>query len=106
MARTQQDENEAASAPADEDVTTRGGTTAVAPDNPVPTSRADVVTYHGKATVRRISAAQWDAAGAEGQSACEWNRRNDYTLPATGFSEKALQVLRGDGSFSVPAAGP
>lgn len=83
-----------------------GAFAAVRPDEtpePLPAD-AEFVVYKGKAQFRRITAEQWEAAGVKEQGETFWSKANNFSLPADRFSEKALQTLRNDGSFSVPAA--
>lgn len=83
-----------------------GAFAAVRPDEvpePLPTD-AEFVEYKGKAQYRRITAEQWEAAGVEEQGETFWNSANNFKLPVDRFNPKALQALRNDGSFSVPAA--
>jgi len=59
--------------------------------------------YKGRATYRRITAEQWEKAGVEDQPEVIWNQANGFQVPVDQLNEKALEALRNDGSFSVPA---
>jgi hypothetical protein len=84
-----------------------GAFEAVAADTPPGDSPEDtkVVTYHGKATQRHVTEEQWRQAGVMDQDYVEWNTGNDFSVPVDQLSEKALEALRKDTNFSVPARG-
>lgn len=67
-------------------------------------SDAEYVVYQGKAQRRSISAEDWANAGVESQGGVVWEKSNNFQVSVEEFSAKALQALRNDGSFSVPAA--
>lgn len=81
--------------------------TAVAADEPPGDAPEDAkfVTYHGKATQRRITEEQWAQAGVPDQEYAEWNEGNDFAVSVEHLSDKALEALRKDTNFSVPARG-
>lgn len=77
---------------------------AVAPTEPVPVAEkgAKYVTYHGQAGLRTISTEQWVAGGIEDQGPVTWRKDTGSRVRVDEFTEAALDVLRLDGSFSVP----
>jgi hypothetical protein len=79
--------------------------TAVAPRTPPEDLDADAkyVEYKGQATHRRISEADWQAAGVADQGDVEWSRDTNMRVGVDHFTDEALEVLRRDGGFSVPA---
>lgn len=83
----------------------KGAFTAVAPLTPpedLP-SDAEYVEYKGQATNRRISQADWEQAGVADQGDVEWQKQFGMKVPVDHFTAEALEVLRRDGGFSVPA---
>lgn len=79
---------------------------AVGPLEPVPVAPKDAkwVTYHGQASLRTITEEQWLQGGIEGQSSVTWRKETGNRVRVDEFTEAALDVLRIDGSFSVPAS--
>lgn len=59
------------------------------------------VKYTGEAGVREITKAQWKAAGVEDQDTTIWNAENDYSLPASQFTDRALEVLKRDPNLNL-----
>lgn len=78
---------------------------AVAPNVPVEDSSSDTeyVEYLGRAHERVITAADWEAAGIPEQGEVAWTGANGKRVHLVDLTEKALERLRLDGSFSVPA---
>lgn len=78
---------------------------AVAPQTPPEDLEADAqyVEYKGQATHRRISQADWEAAGVKDQGDVEWSKDTGMRVGLDHLTEEALEVLRRDGGFSVPA---
>lgn len=78
---------------------------AVAPDTPPGDAPEDAkyVTYHGKATLRRLTVEQWRQGGIQDQGYVEWSDLNNFQVPVEDFTPEALEALRKDPSFSVPA---
>lgn len=78
---------------------------AVAPLTPPGDLEADAqyVEYRGQATHRRISQADWEAAGVKDQGDVEWSRDTNMRVGIDHLTDEALEVLRRDGGFSVPA---
>lgn len=58
------------------------------------------VKYVGEAGVREISKADWKNAGIE-HDAVVWDSSNDYTLPASSFSDDALLLLKRDRNLRI-----
>lgn len=90
----------------DTDITAEAGSmAAVAPTEPVQEAPADskVVAYQGRATMRRITSQQWAAAGISDHAETVWDSANNYEVSTEDLTPEALEVLRRDGSFSVPA---
>jgi hypothetical protein len=83
-----------------------GAFEALKPTGEVPDLEADAkfVEYHGRAGRRTITAAQWEQAGIDGQSEVTWSAENNKRVRASMFTPEALDALRVDGSFAVPAA--
>lgn len=81
--------------------------TAVAADNPPGDAPEDAkfVTYHGKATLRRMTEEQWIQAGVSDQEYVEWNEGNGFAVSVEQLNDAALEALRKDTNFSVPARG-
>lgn len=79
--------------------------TAVAPLTPPEDLDADAkfVEYKGQATHRRISQADWEAAGIANQGDVEWSKETGMRVGVDHLTDEALEVLRRDGGFSVPA---
>ena len=93
------------SVPVEEDITNQPGALgAVRPDGPVEDLEddADYVEYKGKATMRRITAEQWEQARVRDQSEVVWDNSNDFRVPLADLNIGALAVLRRDGSFAIP----
>lgn len=86
-----------------EDITTK--VRSVGPDEPPADSPSgtEYVEYVGKATTRRITEAQWRSAGVKDQGDVQWSDSNNFRVQVEELTNKALQVLRNDGSFRVPA---
>jgi hypothetical protein len=83
----------------------KGAFNAVAPLSPPEDLEADAeyVEYKGQATHRRISQADWEKAGVADQGDVEWSKEFGMRVPVGHFTSEALEVLRRDGGFSVPA---
>jgi hypothetical protein len=64
-------------------------------------ARPSEVKYTGGAGTRVITKAQWKGAGVEGQETTQWDATNGYTLPASDFSDKALEVLKRDPNLKI-----
>lgn len=79
--------------------------TAVAPLSPPEELDADAkyVEYKGQATHRRISREDWERAGIADQGDVEWSRETNMRVGLDHLTDEALEVLRRDGGFSVPA---
>lgn len=79
---------------------------ALKPLEEVPELEADAkfVEYHGRAGRRTITAADWEKAGIDGMSEVTWDANNNHRVRASHFNPEALDALRNDGSFAVPAA--
>lgn len=79
--------------------------TAVAADTPPGDAPEDAkyVTYHGKATLRRLTEEQWRQGGVNDQGYVEWSSDNGFRVSVEDLSADALEALRKDGNFSVPA---
>lgn len=89
-----------------EDITNKSGAfDIVAPLEPVEPAPADAkyVTYKGRAATRRITAEQWEKAGVSDQQEVVWDSSNNFQVRVDKLSDEALNALRRDGSFSVPA---
>lgn len=82
-----------------------GAFAAVAADNPPGDSPSDTkyVTYHGHATLRRLTKEQWEQGGVMGQEYVEWTADNDFRVAVSDLTPEALEALRKDTNFSVPA---
>lgn len=78
---------------------------AVAPLTPPEELEADAkyVEYRGQATHRRISRADWEAAGVQDQGDVEWSKDTGMRVGVDHLTDEAMEVLRRDGGFSVPA---
>lgn len=63
-----------------------------------------VVEYTGTSDVRKISAAEWKAAGVEDQNQVVWDRSNRKKVGVAELNKDALDVLRQDSGFKVPRA--
>lgn len=63
-----------------------------------------VVEYVGSADVRKVSAAEWKAAGVEGQAETVWDSSNDFKVKASDLSDAAKKVLELNGGFKLPSA--
>lgn len=61
-----------------------------------------MVTFHGAATRREISAAEWAGAGVADMPTVVWERRTGHKVSRSAFTDQALQVLRQDQDFRVP----
>lgn len=83
-----------------------GAFAAVRPVEPVEEqdSDAEYVIFRGVSHIRRITEEQWKQAGVEDQPETVWDKGNNFQVPVSELSEKAIKALRNDGSFSVPAA--
>lgn len=51
-------------------------------------------------TVREISQQAWASIGID-HPTVEWNAQNRYRIPASEFSAKALNYLKGDEGFEI-----
>lgn len=66
-------------------------------------SEPRVVKYTGFSGTREISIADWKSAGVEDQAKLiRWNEENNYEVPASDFSEAALEVLKRDPDMKLP----
>lgn len=91
--------------PVEEDITSKpGALAAVRPAEPVEDLNpdADFVEYKGRATSRRITAAQWEQARVRDQSEIVWDASNEFKVPLADLNDAALAVLRRDGAFAIP----
>jgi hypothetical protein len=61
-----------------------------------------MVKYNGPFSRREIKAQEWAGAGVGDMPDIVWDRRTEFKVPASVFTEQALQVLRQDGQFEVP----
>lgn len=61
-----------------------------------------MVTFHGDATNRTITAQEWADNGVTNMPTVTWERRTGHKVPANVFDAKALQLLRQDPDFRVP----
>lgn len=82
-----------------------GAFAAVAAVDPPGDSPSDTkyVTYHGQATLRRLTKEQWEQGGILGQGYVEWTKDNEFRVPVSDLTPEALEALRKDTNFSVPA---
>lgn len=52
--------------------------------------------YVGTSTVRRMTAAQWKAAGIENQDTVEWRAANGFAVGRDRFTDEAWEALAND----------
>lgn len=60
-----------------------------------------VVKYTGHPGTRRITRAQWEAAGVSNQGTVEWNKSNGYSVPGSKLKKGALDILESSDGFKV-----
>lgn len=63
-----------------------------------------VVEYLGTSDIRKISAADWKAAGVEGQSQTVWDASNQFKVKISELNKDALELLSKDPTFKQPEA--
>lgn len=65
-------------------------------------SKTEFVLHHPAPgfTVREISKEAWASIGINHETV-EWNPQNRYRIPASEFSAKALNYLKGDDGFEI-----
>lgn len=78
--------------------TTEQGTTSSEPKS---AESKKFVHYTGSASIRNISAADWDKAGIQGQEFVTWDRKSGNKLDKARFTDAALDLLRQDGNFEI-----
>lgn len=61
-----------------------------------------MVVYQGGYGRREITREQWAEAGVPNMPTIVWERRTGFKVPASVFTEQAMQVLRQDQGFRVP----
>jgi len=59
----------------------------------------DVISYIGVATRRIISKDTWEQIGVKNQDTVEWNRKNNFTIPASALKKAAKDYLETDNGF-------
>lgn len=52
--------------------------------------------YVGTSDVRRITASEWAGVGVKNQETVEWNKFNNWTVPASAISDEALPFIEAD----------
>jgi hypothetical protein len=60
-----------------------------------------MVKYTGHPGVRRITRAQWEAAGVTNQGTTEWNQGNGYAVPAGKLKKGAIEILAQSEGFKL-----
>lgn len=66
--------------------------------------KEEFVAYVGGATIREITARQWEQAGIMDQDGANWTVQNRHLVPKDHFSDAALEVLERDGQFKIVTA--